>query len=77
VICWRRVGGGVSTDPLLSSMYGLMMSVNIGMKQRWDRSLKTLLVMGTGCAGPPLWLITLMAPMRWSVQSLTTLSGMG
>jgi len=57
----------VLTDLLLSSMYGSMISVNIGMKRRWDRSLKASLVIGTGCAGPPLQLMTLMAPMRWLV----------
>ena len=65
------------TDPSLSSIYGSMMSVNIGMKRRWDKLSKALSVIGTGCAGPTLWLMTLMVLIRWSVQFLTTLSGMG
>jgi len=54
----------VSTDPLLSSIYGSMMSVNIGMKRRWDRLSKALLVIGTGCVGSLLRLMTLIAGMR-------------
>jgi len=64
------------TDSVLN-IYRLMMSVNIGIKRRWERLSKASSVMGTGCVGSPLRLMTLMAPIRWSVQSLMTLSGMG
>jgi len=37
----------VSTDLSLSSMYGSMMSVKMGMKQRWERSS----AMRMGCVG--------------------------
>ena len=67
----------MSTDPLSSSIYGSMMSVKMGMKQRWERSSNASSMMGTGYVGLPLRLMTLMAPMRWSVQFLMTLSGMG
>ena len=64
VIHWRRVGGGVSTNPSLSSIYGSMMLVNIRMKRRWERLLKTLLVIRMGCIGWPLQLMILIAGMR-------------
>jgi len=39
--------------------------------------VKASSVIGTGCAGSPLWLIILMAIMRWLVHSLTISSRMG